>query len=86
MIYENEKPVGRYCLTNTDSKYTRKCVDSKDCLSGVCKKIYDKNGHFLVKKCVRAPKVDTDTAYNSLFGKERSNEYGLLNTRPGSVP
>lgn len=79
MIYENEKPVGRYCLTNTKSKYTRKCVDSKDCRSGVCKKIYDKNGHFLVKKCIRAPKVDTDTAYNTLFGKERSNEYGLLN-------
>ena len=79
MIYENSKPKGRFCLSNTGSKYTKKCVNSKDCRSGICQKIFDKNGHFVTKKCIRAPKVDTDSAYNTLFGKERSNEYGVLN-------
>ena len=80
MIYQNSKPMGRFCLTNSNDKYTKKCISSKDCMSGICKKIYDSNGHFVVKKCVKAPKVDTDSSFDSLFGKSRSDEYGVMNS------
>jgi uncharacterized membrane protein YqaE (UPF0057 family) len=80
MIYENNKPRGRYCLSDTGTKYTKNCSNSKDCRSGECQKIFDKNGHFLTRKCIRAPKIDTDSAYNTLFGKERGNKYGVLNS------
>ena len=80
MIYQNSKPVGRFCLENSNNKYTKKCVSSKDCMSGICKKIYDSNGHYLVKKCVKAPKVDNDSAFDSLFGKSSSDDYGLMNS------
>jgi len=79
LIYENDKPKGRYCLMNTNNKYTKKCSSHKDCNSGMCEKIYDNDGKYLTRKCIKAPKIDRDTAFNSLFGKERSNEYGLIN-------
>ena len=78
LIYENDKPKGRYCLTNTNNKYTISCRSDKDCISGECKDIYDKNGNLVTRKCVKAPKIDKDTAYNSLFGSDRDNEYGLI--------
>lgn len=80
LIYENNKPKGRFCLMNTNKKYTKKCYSNKDCMSGQCTPIYDLNGKFVTRKCVKAPKIDKDTAYNAIFGKERSNEYGLLNS------
>lgn len=80
LIYENDKPKGRYCLMDTNKKYTKKCSTNKDCMSGECKPIYDLNDKFVTRKCVKAPKIDKDTPYNALFGKERSNEYGLLNS------
>jgi uncharacterized membrane protein YqaE (UPF0057 family) len=80
LVYENGKPKGRYCLINTGNKYTKKCSSNKDCMSGECKTIYDQNNEFLTRKCVKAPKIDTDTSFNTLFGKDRSNEYGLLNS------
>ena len=80
LIYENDKPKGRYCLMDTNNKFTKKCTTNKDCMSGECKPIYDHNNNFLTRKCVKAPKIDKDTAYNALFGSERSNEYGLLNS------
>jgi len=79
LIYENDKPKGRYCLMNTNNKYTKSCKSNKDCNSGNCEKIYDNDGKYLTRKCVKAPKIDRDTSFNSLFGKERSNEYGLMN-------
>ena len=45
LIYENDKPKGRYCLTNTDNKYTIECENSKDCISGECAPIYDNDGN-----------------------------------------
>ena len=78
LIYENGKPKGRYCLTNTDNKYTISCRSNKDCISGECTDIYDKNDKYVTSKCVKAPKIDKDTAYNSLFGADRDNEYGLV--------
>ena len=80
LIYENDKPKGRYCLMDTNKKYTKKCSTNKDCMSGECKPIYDLNDKFVTRKCVKAPKIDKDTPYNALFGSERSNEYGLLNS------
>ena len=79
MMYENNKPIGRFCI-NSESKYTIKCNVNKDCKSGNCKEIFDKSGKFLVKKCVKAPKIDDDTAFNTLFGKERKNKYGTVNS------
>jgi len=79
MIYENGIPKGRYCLNNTSGRYTKTCRISRDCLSGICSKIYDENGRFVTKRCVKAPKRDLDTPFNNLFGKERSNRYGILN-------
>ena len=79
LIYENGKPKGRYCLTNTDNKYTISCRSNKDCISGECTDIYDKNDKYVTSKCVKAPKIDKDTAYNSLFGADRDNQYGLVN-------
>ena len=78
MIYENNKPKGRFCI-GSDNRYTIKCNVNKDCKSNICEKIYDEKGNFLVKKCVKAPKIDDDSAYNTLFGKERSNKYGNIN-------
>ena len=81
LIYENDKPKGRYCLMDTNKKYTKKCYTNKDCMSGQCKPIYDLNDNFVTRKCVKAPKIDRDTTYNAIFGKDRSNnEYGLLNS------
>lgn len=80
LIYENGKPKGRYCLINTKNKYTKKCGSNKDCISGECKSIYDQNNKFLVRKCVKAPKIDKDTTYNNLMGNDNSNEYGLINS------
>ena len=79
MMYENNKPIGRFCI-NSESKYTIKCNVNKDCKSGNCKEIFDKNGKFLVKKCVKAPKIDDESAFNTLFGKERTNKYGAVNS------
>ena len=80
LIYENDKPKGRYCLMDTKNKFTKTCSTNKDCMSGECKPIYDLNDKFVTRKCVKAPKIDKDTAYNALFGSDRSNEYGLLNS------
>ena len=80
LIYENDKPKGRYCLMDTNNEFTKTCSTNKDCMSGECKPIYDLNDKFVTRKCVKAPKIDKDTAYNALFGSERSNEYGLLNS------
>ena len=80
LIYENNKPKGRYCLVNTKNKFTKKCVTNKDCMSGQCKPIYDHNDKFITRKCVKAPKIDKDTVYNEIFGKNKSNDYGLINS------
>ena len=53
MIYENGVPKGRFCLNNT-GRYTKSCRVPRDCLSGICSKIYDENGRFVTKKCVKA--------------------------------
>mgnify|MGYP003687849427 FL=1 len=80
LVYENNKPKGRYCLTNTNNKYTKKCKTNKDCISGECVSIYDNDNNLLSRKCVKAPKVDKDTAFNSLFGgADDSKQYGLMN-------
>ncbi len=80
LIYENDKPIGRFCLVSSeDKKYTKKCDRHRECNSNKCEKIYDANGHYLTKKCVKAPKKDNDTAYNNLFGSDRSNKYGIMN-------
>lgn len=79
MIYDQGVPQGRYCLNNNSGRYTKTCNFPKDCISGQCVKIYDDNGHFVTKRCVKAPKRDLDTPFNNLFGKERSNQYGILN-------
>jgi len=79
MIYNQGIPQGRFCLNNTLGRYTKTCNFPKDCLSGQCVKIYDNNGHFVTKRCVKAPKKDLDTPFNNLFGKERTNQYGILN-------
>jgi len=80
LIYENNKPKGRYCLMDTNNVYTIKCRSNKDCKSGSCKPIYDNNDKFVTRKCVQAPKIDRDTAYNALFGSDRNNDYGLINS------
>ena len=80
LIYENNKPKGRYCLMDTNNVYTIKCKSNKDCKSGSCKPIYDNNDKFVTRKCVQAPKIDRDTAYNALFGSDRNNDYGLINS------
>ena len=78
MIYDNKKAVGRFCLEDDDS-YTKTCRFPKDCNSGICKKIVDHNGHFIGKKCVKAPKVDKDGSFNAIFGKSRSkNKFGVV--------
>ena len=79
LIYENNKPKGRYCLVDTNNKYSITCETNKDCISGECRPIYDDDGNLVTRKCVKAPKIDKDTAFNSMFGEERSNEYGLMN-------
>tara|TARA_Y100000591_G_C21853470_1_gene713278 strand:- start:6094 stop:6984 length:891 start_codon:yes stop_codon:yes gene_type:complete len=79
LIYENDKPKGRYCLTNTDKQYTISCRSNKDCISGECIDIYDDNNKYVNSKCLKAPKIDKDTAYNTLFGSDRDNQYGLVN-------
>ena len=79
MLYDQGIPQGRYCLESSGIRYTKTCNFPKDCLSGICSKIYDDNGRFITKKCVKAPKRDLDTPFNNLFGKERSNRYGVLN-------
>lgn len=79
MTYLNGEPAGRKCMTGASGRYTKNCQFPRDCNSGVCEKIYDSNGKYVAKRCVKAPNVDTDTAYNSLFGSERSNRYGVLN-------
>ena len=80
LIYEGSKPKGRYCLTNTDNKYTIECSSQKDCNSGQCEKIYDNTGRYITSRCIKAPKIDKDTAFNSIFGSDRSNEYGAVNS------
>jgi uncharacterized membrane protein YqaE (UPF0057 family) len=78
MIYNNKEPIGRFCLQDED-EYTKKCKFPKDCNSGICKKILDHNGHFITKKCVKAPKIDKSGSYNALFGSSRTeNRYGVL--------
>ena len=78
LIYENDKPKGRFCLTNTNNKYTISCRSNKDCVSGECIDIYDNNDKYVNSKCLKAPKIDKDSAYNTLFGSDRDNEYGLM--------
>lgn len=80
LIYESGKAKGRYCLTNTDNKYTIECSSQKDCNSGECQEIYDNNGKYITSRCLKAPKIDRDSAFNNLFGSDRSNEYGALNS------
>ena len=66
MLYNQGVPQGRYCLESSGTRYTKSCNFPKDCLSGICSKIYDSNGHFVTKRCVRAPKRDLDTPFNNL--------------------
>lgn len=85
LIYENGKPKGRYCLVNTNNKYTIKCKSHKDCNSGNCQQIFDDDGNYVTAKCIKAPKIDKDTPFNELFGKERSNEFGTMNANTISL-
>ena len=80
LIYENNKTKGRYCLMDSNNVFTKKCTNNKDCNSGMCKPIYDDNNTFITRKCVKAPKIDKDTSFNALFGTDRDNDYGLLNS------
>lgn len=81
LIYDNGRPMGRFCLENTSEKYTKRCKFPKDCKSGNCVKIFDSNGHFVTKRCEKAAKLDTDTTYNAMFGNSGGRgkkSYGLV--------
>ena len=80
LVYENNKPKGRFCLTNTNNKYTKVCKTNKDCMSGKCTRIYDNDNNFLTRKCEKAPRINKDTPFNSIFGQaDNSKQYSLLN-------
>ena len=83
MLYKGGQPYGRRCLLGSGNKYTKDCRFPNDCLSGVCEPIYDNNGKFVARKCVKAPKLRRDNPVDQFLGKtsgyETSGKYGVLN-------
>ena len=67
--------MGRFCL-DTSSKMGRKCEVHSDCESGICKTIYDKEGHVVETRCTPAGEIEPDNSF--IFKDADTSKYGII--------
>ena len=55
-------PKGRFCV-GTQSQYGRNCTTNKDCESGECLPIYNKDSQVIGHRCKGSGEVKRDQSY-----------------------